>query len=168
VRIPPVDPMSHPQAKRVIEPIALSRVGTWYVKRIAPSLDLALDRLTGGRLASLPVVSVVLLKHRGARSGLPRVTPLIYFTDGDDVVLMASNYGGPRHPAWYHNVKAHPEVRLRARGREGPYLARVATGAEHERLWAMAKRFTRVYADYERRADGRAIQVVVCSPLDPA
>ena len=52
----------------------------------------------------------------GAKSGEPRTAAVIYFHDGDDVILIASNYGGTRHPAWYHNLKANPTAILQ-RGR---------------------------------------------------
>jgi deazaflavin-dependent oxidoreductase (nitroreductase family) len=169
VRIPAAPPEGPaPIARKLIEPVALSPVGTWYLKKLAPGLDRTLDRLTGGRLTSLPVIPILLLKHVGARSGQARVTPLVYFTDGEEVVVMASNYGGRKHPAWYYNVKANPRVRLRARGREGRYVARVSHGEERERLWVMAQRLTRAYTRYEQTAGARTINVIVCRPLDPA
>jgi deazaflavin-dependent oxidoreductase (nitroreductase family) len=169
MRIPSAPPDSPaPLARRLIEPVALSPVGTWYLKKLAPGLDRALDRLTGGRLTSVPVIPILLLKHVGARSGRARVTPLVYFTDGDDVIVMASNYGGQKHPAWYYNVKANPEVRLRAHGREGRYRARITEGAERKRLWDMAQQLTRAYTRYETTAGARTINVIACSPLDPA
>ena len=54
---------------------------------------------------------------------MQRTVPLVYFTDGDRVILMASNYGGTRHPAWYHNIKATPEVTLYAAGCTGRAVA---------------------------------------------
>jgi deazaflavin-dependent oxidoreductase (nitroreductase family) len=95
------------------------------------------------------------------------VTPLLYFSDGDDAVVIASNYGRERHPAWLANVKANPDVQLQARGRGGRYRARVAEPAERDRLFGLAQRLTRVYGSYEQRATERTIQVVVLSPLDP-
>jgi deazaflavin-dependent oxidoreductase (nitroreductase family) len=167
MRIRPVDPTKPRRIrKRFLEPIAISPVGTWYVKNISPPVDAAFNRFTGGRLTSLPLPTVF-LTHTGARSGKERTSPLLYFSDGENVVLMASNYGGERHPAWYYNVKANPDVRLRARGREGAYRARIAEGEERDRLWETAKQFTRAYKRYEEIAD-RTINVVVCSPLDPA
>jgi deazaflavin-dependent oxidoreductase (nitroreductase family) len=168
MRIPPNDPTKPRRLRRrLLEPLALSDAGTWYVKRISPKVDPLLAHVLGGRLSSMPGVPVVLLKHTGAKSGQERVTPLLYFTTGEEVVLIASNYGRSRHPAWLANVRANPEVRLRARGREGRYVARVAQGEERERLWALAKRYTGVYGSYEQKA-GREIQVVVCRPLDRA
>jgi deazaflavin-dependent oxidoreductase (nitroreductase family) len=140
--------------------------GTWYVRNISPRVDPPLHRLSRGRLSSIVATPVVMLTAKGARTGRPRTTPLIYFSDGDDVVLMASNYGGTRHPAWYHNVVANPEVTLSAGGHSGRYRARETTGAERERLWALARRFAATYGRYEQTAGDRQIPVLVLSPLD--
>ena len=119
---------------------------------------------------SVPGVPLLLLTHTGAKSGIERVTPLLYFSDGENAVVIASNYGRERHPAWLANLKANPDVILQARGRTGRATpATVAEPAERDRLFVLAKQVTRAYADYERRvADDRTIQVVVLSPLDPA
>lgn len=168
MRVPSVDPTKPYRLRRtLIEPVALARVGRWYTIAVAPKIDATLGRATGGRLTSLPM-PMLTMTHRGAKSGRTYRTPLVYFTDGDDAVLIASNYGRTRHPAWLANVRANPDVELLARGRGGRYRARVAEGAERERLFALAKRLTRAYASYEQRASERTIQIVVCSPLDPA
>ncbi|MGN6189647.1 MAG: nitroreductase family deazaflavin-dependent oxidoreductase [Conexibacter sp.] len=173
MRVPPVDPTAPRRIRKaLLEPLALSGLGRWYVINVAPRIDGSLGRRTGGRLQSVPGVPMLLLTHRGAKSGRTYVTPLLYFTDGPDeeVVLIASNYGRARHPAWLANVRANPDVELRARGRGGRYRARILdAGPERDRLFGLAKRLTRAYADYERRTtDARTINVVVCSPLDPA
>lgn len=173
MRIPPVDPAAPRRLRKaLLEPLALSRAGRWYVIAVAPRIDRSLGARSGGRLQSVPGVPMLLMTHRGAKSGRTYVTPLLYFSDGadGDVVVIASNYGRERHPAWLANVRANPEVLLRARGRGGRYRARVVSDpAERERLFGLAKRLTRAYADYERRTTGeRTIQVVVLSPLDPA
>jgi deazaflavin-dependent oxidoreductase (nitroreductase family) len=171
MRVPPVDPTKPRRLRKAImEPIALTRAGRWFTISVAPKIDGTLGRASGGRLSSLPGIPMLLMTHRGAKSGRTYVTPLLYFSDGEDAVVIASNYGRARHPAWLANVRANPEVQLLARGRGGRYRARVvADGAERDRLFGLAKRLTRAYADYERRtADERTIQVVVCSPLEPA
>jgi len=108
----------------------------------------------------------VLLTHTGAKSGKKRTTPLAYFTDDDDVVLIASRGGHRDHPAWYHNVVANPEVELWTKGGGGRYRARDATGNERERLWALATGFYPGFARYQERAGDRRIPVIVCSPQD--
>lgn len=173
MRIPPVDPTAPRRLRKaLLEPLALNAAGRWYVMQVAPRIDGSLGARSGGRIQSVPGVPMLLMTHTGAKSGRRYVTPLLYFTDGpdDEVVVIASNYGQARHPAWLANVRANPEVLLRARGRSGRYRARVvADGAERDRLFGLAKRLTRAYADYERRtADERTIQVVVLTPLDPA
>ncbi|MBS1870221.1 MAG: nitroreductase family deazaflavin-dependent oxidoreductase [Actinobacteria bacterium] len=173
MRVPPVDPLAPRRLRKaLLEPFALTRAGRWWVINVAPRIDGTIGRASGGRLTSLPGIPMLLLTHTGAKSGRTYVTPLLYFTDGpdEDVVVIASNYGRARHPAWLANVRANPEVRLQARGRGGRYRARVvADGPERDRLFGLAKQLTRAYADYERRtSDERTIAVVVCSPLEPA
>jgi deazaflavin-dependent oxidoreductase (nitroreductase family) len=173
MRVPPVDPLKARRLRKAImEPFALTNAGRWFTIRVAPRIDGTLGRASGGRLTSLPGIPMLLLTHTGAKSGRTYVTPLLYFTDGPEpnAVVIASNYGRERHPAWLANVRANPEVWLQARGRRGRYRARVVSeGPERDRLFGLAKRLTRAYADYERRtADERTISVVVLSPLDPA
>ena len=166
MRIPPADP-AKPQGpvKRGAMRIGISKPGTWWVKKVSPKVDPALTRMTKGRVSSIPMLPILLLHHVGAKSGQPRVSPLVYFTEGHDVVLIASNYGGKKHPAWFHNVKANPEVTLEARGRKGRYRARVAEGPERERLFEQAKKNSIAYARYESITD-REIPVVALTPLD--
>ena len=166
MRIPPADPTkAHGPFKRGVMRIGITKPGTWFVKNVSPKVDPTLARLTNGRVTSIPVLPILLLHHVGAKSGQPRVSPLVYFTQGNDVVLVASNYGGTKHPAWFHNVKANPEVTLEARGRRGRYRARIAEGAERDRLFELAKSNSIAYQRYESITD-REIPVVALSPLD--
>ncbi|MEO3758572.1 nitroreductase/quinone reductase family protein [Mycobacterium sp. B14F4] len=123
-------------------------------------IDRAVIKLTNGHLSMSLVLPEVLLTHTGAKTGKQRSTPLTYFTDRGRVITIASNYGGDRHPAWYHNVKAHPRVTLSARGYTGAFDAEEVTGAERDRLFDLAKQFVPNYADYEKMAGGRQIPVV--------
>lgn len=169
MRLPPVDPTKPRRIRKaLLEPIALTNAGRWYTINVAPRIDKSLGRLTRGWLMSVPGVPLLFLHHTGAKSGRGYVTPLVYFSDGDDVIVIASNYGRERHPAWLANVKASPEVELQARGRTGRYRAHVAEDAERDRLFDLAKQVTRAYENYEQLASHRTINVVVCRPLDPA
>jgi len=166
--VPAVDPTKPRRIRRaLIEPLARSEAGRWWLINVAPKLDPVIFRLTRGRLTSVPA-HILFITHTGARSGQKRQNPLTYFTDGEDLVVMASNYGRERHPAWYYNVKANPEVEVRAAGRRGKFRAQVTDGEDRERLWGLAKQLSRVYADYEDRAAGREIQVVRLVPIDGA
>jgi deazaflavin-dependent oxidoreductase (nitroreductase family) len=136
---------------------------------VANRVDPYLLRASRG-LVKLPSgVPTVLLTHTGAKSGKKRTTPLVYFTDDDNVVLIGSQTGKHKHPAWYYNLKANPQVELWAKGRGGVYRAREAEGQERERLWRLATRLYPGYDDYQRKADGagRRIPVIVCEPAEP-
>lgn len=134
----------------------------------ATRAHVALYRRTGGRLGHrVPgMPTMLLLDHVGARSGRPRTTPLLYLADPaepDDLVVVASYGGHPRHPAWFHNLRAHPDTTVQVRDEVRPVHARVATAEERARLWPAALETYRPYAGYQRRADevGRTIPFVV-------
>src|SRR5689334_16997508 len=92
---------------------------SWPLLRRLTRVHTAVYRATGGRLGAWApgVPQMLLLDHSGARSGTPRTTPLVYAVDGPDLVLVASKGGYPQHPAWYHNLLAHPETEVQV-GRE--------------------------------------------------
>ncbi len=148
--------------------VAATPAGHWFFKHVSRRVDPVLLRASGGRLSTIVIRPLVLLNTRGARTGEPRTTPLVYFNDGDRVVVMASNFGGRNHPAWYHNVRANPEVTLSAGGHEGRYVGAEAVGPERERLWAIAKALARNYGQYEKMASEREIAVFVFTAVDRA
>jgi deazaflavin-dependent oxidoreductase (nitroreductase family) len=131
-----------------------------FLRKYGWRLDRALIKATNGHVSMSLVLPEVLLTHTGAKTGMERSTPLTYFTDGGRVIVIASNYGGDRHPAWYHNVKAHPRVTLAARGYQGTFVGEDTSGAERDRLFELAKQFIPNYAGYEKTAGGRRIPVV--------
>jgi deazaflavin-dependent oxidoreductase (nitroreductase family) len=110
------------------------------LERGLPRVDRAVYRLTGRRrslsalLSGLPVVE---LTTTGARTGRPRRVLLLGLFDGDRVVVTAANWGGPRNPGWYHNLRARPEAVVAVDGRTRPVVAHEAEGAERDRLWRM-------------------------------
>jgi deazaflavin-dependent oxidoreductase (nitroreductase family) len=127
-------------------------------------LDRRLLPATRGRVAIAVGAPVGLLETRGARTGRIRRTPLLYALDGGDIVLVASNGGGERDPAWLHNIRAHEEVRFLARERGwGRYRARVAHGPERARAWELVTDLYAGYRDYQQRTGGREIPLVVLS-----
>lgn len=135
-------------------------------------VDRLVYRVTKGRATLTGPMSgraTVMLTTTGAGTGEPRTCPMLGLPDGDRVVVIASNYGRPRNPAWYHNLRAHPSATLvvpphaprRVRARE-------AEGAERDRLWALAVRSYPPWEHYVDRAAGRRIPVMVLEPDDPA
>jgi deazaflavin-dependent oxidoreductase (nitroreductase family) len=107
---------------------------------------------------------LVLLAVRGRKSGELRTVPLVYFTDGDDVILVASSFGRAKNPAWYLNLVANPDVELTAGGVTAPYRAREAQGEERERLFALARANYEGYGNYQVMAGERRIPVMVLAP----
>lgn len=104
---------------------------------------------------------MVLLHVRGARSGIERTVPLLATKIGDAVLVVASKAGAVKHPAWYHNVRANPDVEVTIDGQRRPMRAEIiAEGAEHERLWQIVCDNYSGYATYQRRAGNRVIPVV--------
>ncbi len=147
--------------ERAMESFARTPVGDWFVKRVAPRIDPPLLRLTGGRVSSVYPVPAMLLTTTGAKSGQPRTLPLLYVTDGDRLILMASNYGGKSHPAWYRNLVANPKVEVLAGKHSGTYTAsQIMDPAERERAWALALELYAGYGDYQKRAGDRTIPLV--------
>jgi len=165
--IPPVEPKaSRSLFKRAVTAFALTKVGTWYSSQLGARIDPWLVRVSRGRADSaFGQIPVVVVAVRGARSGIERKVPLLYFTDGDDVILIASSYGKAKFPSWYYNIVANPDVRLEAMGRAGSYVAREAEGEDHDRLFELAKLVYSGYNDYERRTNGiRRIPVMRLAP----
>jgi deazaflavin-dependent oxidoreductase (nitroreductase family) len=81
---------------------------------------------------------ILLLTHTGARSGERRTTPMGYTPDGDRLIVIASNFGAPTHPNWYHNLVAHPDVTVEVGTETFAATAVVTEGSERDRLWAKA------------------------------
>ena len=152
--------------QRALVPLASSPAGSWFFLNVANPIDKRLIPATNGRLHLVPAVPSLVMEVKGKRSGTIRRVPLVYARDGDDIVLIASNGGSPKHPAWYHNVRANPDVKLFLRGRTGRYRARVAAASERDRLWRIAVELNPGYAIYQRRTRGREIPLVVLSRAD--
>jgi deazaflavin-dependent oxidoreductase (nitroreductase family) len=147
--------------------IAMSRPGVWLFSPIIHHLDRLILRLTDDRwsffslVTGLPVMTVAMT---GAKSGQPRPVPLVGIPDGDKIVLIASNFGRPHHPAWYFNLRAHPEVEATSGTRTSAFVARETDGDEREKYWAEAVRWYAGYAVYQQRAAHRKIPVMVLEP----
>ena len=137
---------------------------TWLYLNVFPYIDRLLLRLTRGRISVTPGQPMGLLTSIGAKSGQRRATPLLYTVDGDTIILVASNGGQPRHPAWYYNLLANSEVTFLHRGREQTYIAREVTGDERAALWRKAAARYPGYNVYQHRAGQRQIPVFLLTP----
>ena len=155
-----VDPRARrPRVYRLFSSFLATRFAGWLSMTIVWKLDPHLLRLTRGRIGMGMMLPTALLETRGARTGLVRRTGVIYFHDGERVTIVASKLGLPEHPAWYHNLRANPDVIL---GGE-PFQAEVVEGeSSRARLWELADRVFPPYAVYRERAAraGRTIPIV--------
>jgi deazaflavin-dependent oxidoreductase (nitroreductase family) len=122
-------------------------------------------RANAGKPTSGPFVGrpVLILNNTGAKSGEVRETPVVYTRDGDNYVIIASKGGAPTHPGWFHNLVANPDVKLEVLGQTIPARARVAEGAEHDRLYDAQARTMPAFAEYQKNTT-RKIPVVVLEP----
>jgi deazaflavin-dependent oxidoreductase (nitroreductase family) len=117
-------------------------------------------RANGGRVKAFAHQPLLLLHHRGAKSGTERVNPLAYQELDDGYAVFASKGGAPTNPDWYHNLLANPEVRVEVGTDTVDVVAREAKGEERERIWEEQKRRNRGFADYEEKTS-RQIPVIV-------
>lgn len=121
-------------------------------------------RANGGPGEGRPLL---LLTTTGARTGRRRTTPMMYVPDGDRLLVIASNAGAPRHPDWYHNLVAHPDVTIELGAEEYDAVAVVAAeGAERDRLFAGITERYPFFTDHQAQA-GRTIPVVALERRQP-
>jgi len=153
--------------QRTLHPILRTKASGWFLARTLHHFDRPVLRLSRGRysltslLVGLPVVTVTTI---GAKSGQPRSLPLVAIPDGEHVILIASNFGQKHHPAWYYNLRTHPEVQLTYEGKTVTYVARETFGEERERCWQRAVEIYSGYARYKERAGQRQIGVFLLTP----
>ncbi|MFG2807921.1 nitroreductase family deazaflavin-dependent oxidoreductase [Streptomyces massasporeus] len=146
---------------RVVQKLSSTRGFARVAPHVVPALDRAVHRLTRGKvLLSAQLLPGVVLTSTGARSGLPRRTPLACMPEGDGRgwILVGSNFGRPGHPAWSHNLLAHPDAEISWKGRDVPVTARLLTGEERAAAWQALLRFWPPYAAYQARVE-REIRV---------
>ena len=107
--------------------------------------------------------TLLLLHHVGAKSGQDRVNPLVYNRDGERYVVLASKAGAPTNPDWYHNLKAHPDVRIEVGTETIDARAEEATGEERDRLFGAQAERSPQFAEYQSKTE-RVIPVIVLTP----
>jgi len=159
-----VDPSRQPSVvARAYAALAATRLSRFVSRHVSWKLDPLLLRATRGRVATTLVFPTAVLETAGARSGARRRNAIIYFHDGDRVTIVASNAGSSRHPSWYHNLRAHPDVVF---GGVAMRATVVDDEAERRRLWQLADRVFPAFASYRRDAAkvNRRIPIVQLTP----
>jgi F420H(2)-dependent quinone reductase len=106
---------------------------------------------------------IILVTTQGAKSGKLRYVPVMRVEDGGTYTMIASKGGTPEHPAWYHNVKANPEITVQDGTAVGSYVAREISGDERQRWWDKAVEAYPPYAEYQQKTD-RVIPVFLLEP----
>ncbi|MBN2118321.1 MAG: nitroreductase family deazaflavin-dependent oxidoreductase [Anaerolineales bacterium] len=129
-------------------------------------LDKALLKLTKGEYTVSEILGwdIVQLTTIGAKTGQPRTMPLIGLVDGEKIALIASSFGRAHNPAWYYNLKAHPECAVQWHGKTGTFVAREAEGDEYQKYWQLGVSTYAGYEKYKERAAHRHIPVMVLEP----
>ncbi|MER5546861.1 nitroreductase family deazaflavin-dependent oxidoreductase [Streptomyces sp. NPDC002589] len=141
---------------RLVQRVSATRAFAKVAPHVVPALDRSVHRLTGGRfLLSARMLPGVVLTSTGARSGLPRRTPLACMpeADGKSWILVGSNFGRTAHPAWTHNLLAHPDASISWKGRDVRVTARLLEGRERAAVWTALLAFWPPYATYQARVD---------------
>lgn len=154
--------------QRTIIRFAVSFVGAALGSRLMHHLDRLALRWSNGRftlstlLTGLELLSLTTI---GAKSGRPRTVPLLAIPHQDDqFILIASNWGQSKNPAWYHNIVAQPQVMVTRNGRSQPYHAQETSGEEREGCWQIALQTYPGYATYKRRTT-RHIPVILLTSI---
>lgn len=146
---------------------ALPLVSSLVLKPLLHRLDHPFMQRSRGKtsltslLTGLPVIT---LHTTGAKSGLTRSVPLVGIPDGEHIVVIASKFGHPRHPAWYYNLLAHPRVQATIAGKVQTLIASEAQGEARTRYWHLAVDLYPGYTVYQQQAGKRLIPVMVLSP----
>jgi len=114
-------------------------------------------RATGGRVGGeLGGTPIILIHHFGAKTRTERVTPLAYGSLPDGrIVIAASNGGSPTHPAWYHNLKAHPTITVELGSETRTALAEETTPATHAALWPTLVAASPALGDFQAKTARR-------------
>jgi deazaflavin-dependent oxidoreductase (nitroreductase family) len=153
--------------------VLLRRIGgeSWFppvAKRLMP-LDAALQERSHGRFALMALAGLdsLVLTTTGRRTGLPRTVALLCVRSPDGFVVAASNWGGPKHPAWSANLIAQPAAEIAVSGKSAAVTAILATQADRERLWDLLTAYWPPYHAYARRTP-REIRVFLLVPATHA
>ena len=119
-------------------------------------------------MGGMSQLSIINVTTTGAKSGLPRTTPLIAILDEQNpqqFALIASNWGHKHYPSWYYNVTANPRVTCTIKGETKDYTAAEVSGADYDRFWGYAKNTYVGYALYKERVGKRSIPIILLTPV---
>lgn len=163
-----VDPLKkRGPVKRAFLRFGRSPAGQWYARNVAARVDPWLYNATGGRLtAEIGMITTAPLLTTGAKSGQPREIQITYLHDGPNPIAIASNYGAPKNPQWYHNLIAHPDCQL---GSENFSATEITDPTDYARVYGLAEKLYAGWTDYKAKVApfGRHIPVFRLTPRGP-
>jgi deazaflavin-dependent oxidoreductase (nitroreductase family) len=163
-------PITYDQAnvvQQVVRHFAASGPGAWLFARVLHRIDRPVYELTRGRHTCASLLSgipVVILTTTGVRTGQPRTVPVLGIPIQGTVAIIASNFGQHRQPAWYYNLRAHPDAEVVVDGMRRRVRAVEAAGERRAQIWQEGLRIYPGFGQYERRAAHRGIGVFVLEP----
>ena len=148
--------------RRALAAVATTRPMLFLSRHVSWKLDPVLLALSRGRVATTMMFPVAVLETTGARSGERRRNAVLYWNDGERVIIAASHAGHPRNPGWYFNVLADPSVTFAG----VPMRASVVSTTDRDRLWALGDHVFPPFAEYRKRARsaGRTIPLIALVP----
>jgi deazaflavin-dependent oxidoreductase (nitroreductase family) len=149
---------------RAMRTFAATKVRVALLRPTANRLDQLITKITAGTRSfagTVTGVPTVILTTKGAKSGEPRTVAVYGIPHPDGLALIASNWGGAKHPAWYHNLKTNPEATVSVDGDTWHATARPATPRERDEIWAKGVEMYPGWAKYEVRAGDRHIEAFV-------
>lgn len=155
--------------QRGFQLFAGSRFGAWLFSKILKPMDVVIDKVTHGRftgpeiLAGLPVIW---LTTTGRKSGAPRTNPLVGVPLGQDILVVGSNFGQKKPPAWAFNLDANPSATVRMKGSTVDVTARRATEEEAEQAWTLGAGVYSGFPKYRDRLVSREVKIFVLSAVD--
>jgi deazaflavin-dependent oxidoreductase (nitroreductase family) len=145
--------------------VAASPLGSWFFLNIAPFLDKLLLRAFGGKISTTAGQPTLILQHTGAKSGQVRQTPLLCLPlPQGEFVIVASNGGSTKHPAWYYNLRKQPQVQVTFEQQTANYSARELDAEESAIIWPKLDALYPGYISYRKRAGSRQIPLFVLTP----
>ncbi|MDG4864296.1 nitroreductase family deazaflavin-dependent oxidoreductase [Streptomyces sp. T-3] len=145
-----------PVGVRMMQKVSSTRTFAKIAPHFIPAMDRAVHRLTRGKvMLSAQMLPGVILTVRGAKSGVPRRTPLACMPEsgGETWILIGSNFGRPGHPVWTVNLRANPDAEVSWKGSDIPVTARLLSGEERAAAWEAVLKFWPPYATYQARID---------------
>jgi deazaflavin-dependent oxidoreductase (nitroreductase family) len=155
-------------ARRMMRLSGAVRPISWFYARALHHIDRVVYRASRGRATFTSWVTglpIVMLTTTGARSGRQRTLPVLGVPDDGSLVVIASNYGQGRNPAWYYNLRASPRATIVFEGERREVLARELSGEERERWYARGIEIYPGWTSYRRRAAHRRIPVIELRPV---